>query len=159
MKKYLFTIITVMSMAYNASSQTVYNEVKNKAAGLATDNSANGMIRMINQFKVDALDYLLLKMREQMPDSAANYLDKQAYAMNNFVNFYIQTIVENQKMPDAYQAKILETFKNVSMAYPLFYDTDKEITHAYISNNTMMPFSLDTDWRMAAAAIYKQLGK
>ncbi len=95
-----------------------------------------------------------------MPDSTTIFLDKQAFALNNFINYYIQTIVESQDLPANSQLKIIELFMDASISNPLFNDSDKELVHGYFVNgNCLTRFSLDTDWRRAAAAVYNQLEK
>lgn len=158
MKKYVFLLMLLLGLSGNALSQSLFNEIKKNAAA-AIEKGPNPMIKEINQFKIDALDYLLIKMHEQMPDSTTEYLDKQAYAMNNYINYYLQTIIDNQNMPQAYQNKIIQLFIDISISNPLFKDTETEITHAYIENSSIMKFSLNTDWRIAAAAIYIEIKK
>ena len=85
MRKYIIAIILSLFIT-SVRSQNVYLEIRSSAKAIPDNPSANEMVRIINTFKVDALDYLIIKMREQMPDSTTNFLDRQAYAMNNFIN-------------------------------------------------------------------------
>jgi len=93
MKKIFFAAILCFLATAKTVAQDIYNEIRNKSNAAIENPLTDGMIKHINQFKVDALDYMLIKMREQMPDSTALFLDKQAFAMNNFVNVYIQKIL------------------------------------------------------------------
>ncbi|MBS7284210.1 MAG: hypothetical protein ACI3YL_07115 [Prevotella sp.] len=137
-------------------AQEVYLEVLRNARTLATDSKTNPTIRQIAQFKQDALDYMLVKMREVMPDSSTIFLDKQAMALNTFVNFYTKSIIEATEMPDAYQVEIQKCFMDASYSNPLFNDPEEDITLAYFAKGDCLTrFSLDTDWRKANIAAMK----
>lgn len=152
-KKTLLSLVLGCGMTLSVHAQSVYNEIREKSQTSVTQ-ATNDVVKQINQFKVDALDYMLIKMREQMPDSTTSFLDKQAFAMNNFVNFYIQQITEMRTMPQAYQVKVMQLFMDASLSNPLFNDSDKELTLGYFANSSCLTrFSLDTDWRKASAAV------
>lgn len=156
--------VTIMIMLWttltDGKAQNIYNEIKNNAFESVKNETSNTLVKQISQFKLDALDYLLLKMREQMPDSTTSFLDKQAYAMNNFVNYYIQNILETRNQPQAIQIKVMKLFMDASYSNPLFKDQDTELTLSYYSNASCLTrFSLDTDWRRAVAAIMIALKK
>lgn len=157
------SLAIILGLANIAAAQSIYDEVKSNAQ-TAVQTSSNELVKQINQFKLDALDYLLIKMREQTPDSTTAFLDKQAYALNGFVAFYIQQIVSMSNMPEAQKVKTVQLFMDASLSNPLFNDTDKELTQGYFVNpNSITRFSLDTDWRRAFAAVVaeteKQKGK
>ena len=157
MRKFIILIILSLSMA-SVSAQNVYLEIRSSAKAIADNPSVNEMVRIINTFKVDALDYLIIKMREQMPDSTTNFLDRQAYAMNNFINYYVQTIIDSQSLPNAQVSKVISKFMDFSYSNPLFKDDDKEITEAYLNNDkSIIKFSLNTDWRRAGAAAASEI--
>lgn len=158
MRKFIVTLMFVLSFLISANAQNVYNEIKSNAAKVLKDPTANGMVKQISQFKIDALEYMIMKMREEMPDSSATFLDKQAYAMNNFVNYYIQKVLDNQTKPKAQQVKVIKLFMDASYSNPLFNDPDTELTLSYFSNgDSFTRFSLDTDWRKAVVAIIMEL--
>ena len=49
-------------------------------------------------------------------------------------------------------------FLDATVSNPLFGDTDEEVIYAYIKEGTeLTPFSLDTDWQKAFAAVKSQL--
>ncbi len=163
MKRILLSLAIILGLANMAAAQSIYDEVKSNAQ-TAVQTSSNELVKQINQFKLDALDYLLIKMREQTPDSTTAFLDKQAYALNGFIAFYIQQIVSMSTMPEAQKVKTVQLFMDASLSNPLFNDTDKELTQGYFANpNSITRFSLDTDWRRAFAAVVaeteKQKGK
>mgnify|MGYP003184320498 FL=1 len=154
MKKLILSIVALLCMNVGSNAQSVYNEIRDKAKAEVENSDSNGLIRQINQFKLDALDYLMMKMREQMPDSTTAFLDRQAYAMNSFVNHFIKNILESNDKPEKQQIEMIKQFMDASYSNPLFNDTDTELTLSYYSNATSPTrFSLDTDWRKALVAI------
>ncbi len=153
MKKIILAILILCFMSTNVRAQEVYNAIRTKAISMVEDPSTIPMLKSLNQFKVDALDYMAIKMKEVMPDSTATFLDKQALAMNNFITLYMKTVIDNQKQPALYQIDIIKLFMDASYSNPLFNDTDKELTLSYFSDgNSVTRFSLDTDWRRAFIA-------
>jgi hypothetical protein len=47
---------------------------------------------------------------------------------------------------------------DATVSNPLFNDTDEETIYAFIQEGTeLTPFSLDTDWQKALAAVVAQL--
>jgi hypothetical protein len=124
------------------------------------DPLANPIVKKISQFKLDALDYMVIKMKEQMPDSTVTFLDKEALAMNNFITLYTQSILDNRSQPGAYQVKIIKLFMDASYSNPLFKDSDTELVLVYYNNGeSLTRFSLDTDWRRAYIAAATELKK
>ncbi len=158
MKKLLFILMLICAAVSSSYAQEVYNEIHRKAKSILDNPQTNDMVKQINQFKCDALEYMAIKMREQMPDSTVVFLDKQAFAMNNFVNFYIQQLLENRTQPQAQQIKITKLFMDASYSNPLFHDKDTELVLTYYADSkSLTRFSLDTDWRRAVAAIMTEL--
>lgn len=154
MKKLIFSIVFATLPITGIMAQEAYNEIRAKASAVLSDPLANGMVKDINRFKVDALDYLLIKMREQMPDSSTVFLDNQALAMNNFISLYIKKILKFKDMPKARQIDIIRLFMDASYSNPLFNDTDQELTLGYyVKSESLTRFSLDTDWQKAVTAI------
>ena len=159
MKK-LFCILTFLLAFQAVNAQAVYNEMLNSAKATVANHTSNDLTRQVAQFKVDALEYLLIKMKEQMPDSTATFLDKDAYALHNFISFYLNSIVESSQMPANYQVKIIKLFMDASYSNPLFQDTDHELTLSYyVRPDCITRFSLDTDWRRANVAVLSEMQK
>jgi len=160
MKKILlfFAMLTYCTMSMNA--QEVYNSIKSKATETVNNPLVNPIVKQINQFKLDALDYMVIKMKEQMPDSTVTFLDKEALAMNNFITLYTQSILDNRSQPGAYQVKIIKLFMDASYSNPLFKDSDTELVLVYYNNGeSLTRFSLDTDWRLAYIAAATEIKK
>lgn len=152
MKKLI--LLALLTIATTAQGQEAYNELRQKAKTTISNPNANAVVKQISQFKLDALNYMAMKMREVMPDSSATFLDKQAIAMDNFVNFYIEKLIESTKQPNVEQVKMIKMFMDASYSNPLFEDKDTELVLSYYNSaDSMTRFSLDTDWRKAVAAI------
>lgn len=152
MKKLI--LLALLAIATTAQGQEAYNELRQKAKTTISNPNTNAVVKQISQFKLDALNYMAMKMREVMPDSSATFLDKQAIAMDNFVNFYIEKLIESTKQPNVEQVKMIKMFMDASYSNPLFEDKDTELVLSYYNSaDSMTRFSLDTDWRKAVAAI------
>lgn len=153
-------IAMMLFVGINAQAQDVYNELR-KANKAVVENPANHTLtRHISQFKLDALDYLAIKMQEDMPDSTVYFLDRQALAMNQYVTLYLQKLVEYNEMPQALQTEMTKMFMETTRDNPLFKDKDKEMAFNYYnSGESLIRFSLDTDWEKAYAVIQKKMAK
>ena len=144
----------MLAIATSMQAQEAYNELRQKAKTTVNDPKTNAVVKQISQFKLDALNYMAIKMQEEMPDSSATFLDKQAIAMDNFVNFYVEKLIESTKLPNVQQVKMIKMFMDASYSNPLFNDKDTELVLSYYNSaQSMTRFSLDTDWRKAVAAI------
>ncbi len=147
-------ILLLLAFSVSTQAQQAYNQLRKKAQTTVDDASANQLVKQISQFKLDALNYLAIKMREEMPDSAVTFLDKQSIAMDNFVNFYIEKLIASTQLPDVEQVKMTKMFMDISYSNPLFNDKDTELTLSYYNRaDCLTRFSLDTDWAKAAAAV------
>lgn len=156
MKKILIVLMLFIGM--NAQAQDVYNELRQKNKELIENPQTNELVRHISQFKLDALNYLAIKMQEEMPDSSVIFLDQQALAMNQYVTFYIKKLVEFNEMPQALQTEMTKMFMDTTLNTPLFRDKDKELTLSYYNNGeSLTRFSLDTDWVKAYETIEKMM--
>ena len=152
MKKVI--LFALLAIATSMQAQEAYNELRQKAKTTVNDPKTNAVVKQISQFKLDALNYMAIKMQEEMPDSSATFLDKQAIAMDNFVNFYVEKLIESTKLPNVQQVKMIKMFMDASYSNPLFNDKDTELVLSYYNSaQSMTRFSLDTDWRRAVAAI------
>lgn len=158
MKKFL--IILMLYIGMNVQAQEVFNELRQKNKAIVENPQSNGLVRSISQFKLDALNYLVIKMQEEMPDSSAYFLDSQAIAMNEYITFYIQKLVQYNEMPKSLQEEMTKMFMEASKGHPLFKDKDKEMVLNYYNNGECLTrFSLDTDWEKALESIKKKMAK
>lgn len=156
MKKILLANLLMLSM--NIQAQEVFNELRQKNKATVENPQSNELVKKISQFKLDALNYMIIKMQEEMPDSTVDYLDRQAYAMHTFVNFYIEKLIKLNNMPESLQVEMTKMFMDASYSNPLFKDKDTDLTLSYYNcSECLTRFSLDTDWPRALAAIIKQM--
>ena len=96
-----------------------------------------------------------MKSKELMPDSTVRMLDRQAYAMHEFINLFFKRLSEAKKK--AQKELVMARFKNASISNSRFNDTDKELVLSYYDNsNYMTQFSLDTDWVKALAEVRRK---
>lgn len=155
MKKILFTLTLLLAATQGMKAQAVFNEIKSMAQAVASDKTPdNAAARQINQFKLAALDYLLVKMREQMPDSSVTMLDRQALALNQFINAYVKFLTGSVEKSKKIKAEMLKSFMEASYNNPLFKDPDTDMTLSYFNNESCITrFSLDTDWVKARKAV------
>ena len=152
MRKWILLALLVLTTSVQA--QEAYNKLRQKAKATVSDPKANSVVKQISQFKLDALNYMAIKMREEMPDSSVTFLDKQAIAMDNFVNFYVEKLIESTTNPNVQKVKMINMFMDASYSNPLFNDKDIELVLSYYNSaDSMTRFSLDTDWRRAVAAL------
>ncbi len=160
MKKILLSLMLLAATTMTAGAQEIYTEVKRMAQTNADNSNADPLVRKINKFKVDALNYMAIKMREQMPDSTAELLDKEALSLHIFINNYTNALVANAQQPAAHVQRVIRVFMDASYSNPLFNDDDKEVVLSYFNDgNNMTRFSLDTDWRRAVLAAEEAMKK
>lgn len=153
--KIIITLLLMLTTSISISAQEAYTTLRQKALSTVSDPDANQLVKQISQFKLDALNYLAIKMQEDMPDSTVFFLDKEAIAMDNFVNYYIEKLIASTQLPNVEQVKMIKTFMDASYSNPLFNDKDTELTLSYYNRaDCITRFSLDTDWRRAVVAIY-----
>lgn len=160
MKKIIMTLMLLLTTMSNIQAQEIYTEVKRMAQANVDNSNADPLIRQINKFKLDALNYMAMKMREEMPDSTAEFLDKEALSLHIFITNYTNSLVSNSQQPAAHQMKVIKAYMDASYSNPLFNDNDKEIVLAYFNDgNNLTRFSLDTDWRRAVLAAEEAMKK
>ncbi len=158
MKKFLLVLMLFVGMTVQA--QEVFNELRQKNKTVVENPQSSAIARGISQFKLDALNYLAIKMQEEMPDSSVYFLDNQAISMNEYVTYYIQKLVQYNEMPKALQEEMTKMFMEASRNNPLFKDKDKEMVLSYYNNGeSLIRFSLDTNWEKALAYIKKKMAK
>jgi len=161
MKKIIITMLLLLTTMNTVMAQEVYLEIRKMAQEKVEDPKSAPIVKNINKFKLDALNYMALKMREEMPDSSAQFLDDMALALHMFITNYSKDLVSSSKQPAAYQAKVIRAYVDASYSNPLFKDNDEDTVLAYfLDANSITRFSFDTDWRralLAAEAAVKKL--
>lgn len=158
MKKLVMVTLFGLVSACPMKAQEVFNQVVSNAKLILEDPNADPYLTSVSQFKYTALQYLCNTAIKRNGGSAeADMLDRQAYAMNNFIMSYLQELAKAQKSTPAAQKNILKKYWRASAENPMFYDEDKETTEAFMSDpKCITPFCLDTDWEKANEVINKK---
>ena len=144
--------------AMGANAQEIYKIVYKNAEQIVNDPNSGVTKARIAQFKVSQLTYLYQKAFETMPEVTDRFLDVQAYYLTEFMSLYQAELVKSSKETPEERAKKVMIFLDATVSNPLFNDTDEETIYAYIKEGTeLTPFSLDTDWQKALAAVKAQL--
>ena len=155
MKKILIMALMSCTVCFTAQAQEVYKRILKVSKQTAADKSKSLDVRKVATFKVDELNYMAMKSKELMPDSTVRMLDRQAYAMHEFINLFFNRLSEAKKK--AQKELVMARFKNASISNSRFNDTDKELVLSYYDNsNYMTQFSLDTDWVKALAEVRRK---
>ena len=63
MKMKQLMILLLLAVSTTMSGQQVYSELRQKAQATVSDPQANSVVKQISQFKLDALNYMAIKMR------------------------------------------------------------------------------------------------
>ncbi|UKK49846.1 hypothetical protein L6472_07205 [Prevotella sp. E13-17] len=160
MRKIILISSLFFTINISMSAQAVYTEIRKIAQKHIEDTNSQQIIKDINRFELDALNYMGMKMKEVMPDAPASVLDDQAYALYQFINLYCRTLIDIKKQSKAQQIKIINLFMDISYSNPFFKDPEKNIVLYYFSNEeSLTRFSLDTDWQRAYVAASTELKK
>ena len=160
MKKILLSALFLLSLSQTLSAQEIYSEIRRSAQAKVNDTSADMLVRQFSMFKLEALNYMAIKMKEEFPDSTAELLDKEALSLNIFITNYTRSLVDSRNMPALYQKKVIKAYMDSSYSNPLFNDKDSDMVLAYFNDaNSLTRFSLDTDWRRAVLAAKAALEK
>lgn len=147
----LFAVAFASAQEAVSTDSVAYLEALRMARETSENTSKSLEERKIARFKQFALEYLGTQTLKRDPKSDIGPLNEQALALYKFINAYeYQLTISNKKE----RQNVIETFKQVSLANPLFNDPNKEYVLAYITNEGYLTkFSLDTDW----VAAYKEI--
>lgn len=157
MKK-LFLALLLGAFTFGANAQEIYKIVYQNAEQIINDPTSSITKAKIAQFKVSQLTYLRQKAFETMPEVTNRFLDVQAYYLSEFMTLYQAELVKSSPQSAEERSKLVMIFLDATVSNPLFGDTDEETIYAYIHEGTeLTPFSLDTDWQKALAAVKAQL--
>jgi hypothetical protein len=160
MKKLFLSALLLLSLSQTLSAQEIYSEIRRSAQAKVNDTKADMLVRQFSMFKLEALNYMAIKMKEEFPDSTAELLDKEALSLNVFITNYTRSLVDSRNMPVLYQKKVIKAYMDASYSNPLFNDKDSHMVLAYFNDaNSLTRFSLDTDWRRAVLAAKAALEK
>lgn len=160
MKKLFLLLFVITSLSIPSSAQEIYNAMLKSQKEIVNNCNSNLTLKKLAQFKVTALEYLKEKAFKSDKVITTKFMDDQAYYMNEFVNSFIQNVLVNQALKKPDRKKRIMLYVDASGSNPLFEDTDKEVCDAYVTaGNQLTPFSLDTDWVKALAAVESELEK
>ena len=118
MKRLFIILFATFALATTSSAQEIFYEIKNSAEANIANPSANPLVKKFSRFKVEALNYMAMKMREEMPDSTVELLDKEALSLNTFLTIYTNALVENSQQPAAFQVKVISAFMDAIKGNP-----------------------------------------
>lgn len=145
MKESIIAILMLAAIPSMAGAQDVYKEILRISKEAANDQSKDIETRKVATFKVDELNYMAMKSREQMPDSSMQMLDNQAYAMYTFVNQYVKALGIYSKKKQ--RETIRQIYKDATIHNARFGDMDADLVESYYRRSDYLTqFSLDTDW-------------
>ena len=160
MKKLFLLLFVITSLSIPSSAQEIYNAMLKSQKEIVNNGNSNLTLKKLAQFKVTALEYLKEKAFKSDKVITTKFMDDQAYYMNEFVNSFIQNVLVNQTLKKPDRKKRIMLYVDASGSNPLFKDTDKEVCDAYVTaGNQLTPFSLDTDWVKALAAVESEIEK
>lgn len=160
MKHILLSISILFAFGVSAEAQEIFKMYKNDAKEIVDNPKSNPTVAKIAQFKYVGLQYIYDKAVQSDRDVTIKFLDDQAYYMNQFVNLFISDVLVNQSPSKSDKKKRILLFVDASGSNPLFKDNDKDVVDAYVTaGNQLTPFSLDTDWPKAYAAVQSELEK
>lgn len=161
MKKLLFFLAMTLLVAVPMKAQDVANEIKRISKAVVDDSQQDLQTRRIAYFKVNAIDYMKMKVRDEVLKDTNDLkvfndnikmINEQSYAMYEFVNLFVKRLSEADK-PEAKEL-VLAKFRNASLNHPLFNDMDLELVQSYVNNEEYLTrFSLDTNWLKALEEI------
>lgn len=154
MKNKLFILLFLCCISMSMSAQNVYKEILRISKQGAADITKDLDTRRIFQFKVDELNYMAMKARELMPDSSMTMIDRQAYAMYDYVNCFIDDLSQYKNKKD--KKLISYIYKEATIHNARYNDMDKDLILSYYNRDDYVTqFSLDTDWIKAKEEVIK----
>ncbi len=149
----LFLVLCLLCLPSMVRAQDVFNYVLDNATRVVNSPTSGYTQAQIAQFKRTSLLYLQKKAFEQSETVATDLLDTQAYYLSEFLTLFFTEVMKDKKQPEAVRKNKILLFMNASVMNPMWNDTDRETTHAFIDDKeSMTPFCLDTDWQKAYAA-------
>lgn len=155
MKKITTLIVIIIFSSQLGKAQDIYNTILEDAQKVAFDENSNNIVAKIAMFKYNELKYIKETAFKCVDTLTTKFLDDQAYYMNEYIGIFFNNVLLNQQIDKKEKKDLILLFIDASCSNPLFNDSDKEVTYAYVndSNNQLTPFCLDTDWLKAYVAV------
>ncbi len=158
MKKFIVLSFLFLMLSVPVAGQDIYNTLLDDAKKAAGNPKNDPTLRKIAQFKRVGLEYIKEKAFKSDREVTVKFLDDQAYYMNQFVCSFIRDVLVNTALGKSDRKKRIMLFIDASGSNPLFRDPDREVADAYVTaEGQLTPFSLDTDWVKAYAAVQSVL--
>lgn len=153
--------VFLLNISISASAQDIFNAKLEHAKKIVNDTTSNRLVAKIAQFKVSTLQYIKSKSFEDRDEVPASFFDNQAYYMEEFLNLFFSSALLNTSLSKNEKKSRIMSFIDASGSNPLFKETETDIVNAYVENaeGQLTPFSLNTDWPKAYAAIQSLLNK
>lgn len=160
MKKLFVIASAILFAACPVKAQEVFKQMVTNAQLVLQDPAADYFNTNVSQFKYTALQYLCNTAIRQNGGVETDVLDRQAYALNHFIMAYFSELAKSQNNNEQAQKDIMKKFWKACAENPMFENQDPETTEAFINDpGCITPFSINTDWIKADAAISKKKGK
>lgn len=160
MKKLFILFAFLIGFTSLSSAQDIFKMYLQDAKDVVNNPKSNPTVAKIAQFKKVTLEYIYEKSFENDKKPTVKFLDDQAYYMNQFITSFIQEALLNTTLSKSEKKKLILLYVDASGSNPLFKDPDKDLVDAYVTaGNQLTPFSLDTDWPKAYAAVQSQMEK
>ncbi len=156
MKLLRLTIMALcLTLAPQTRAQELFNQVVANAKNVIDDPHADPFMLSVAQFKFTAMQYLCnTAIKRNGGQVSADFLNRQAVAMNDFLTSYLRSYLQAQSIGATVQKEVIKKYWQISASNPLFGDTDLATVGAFLNDpDCITPFSLDTDWEKADAAI------
>jgi hypothetical protein len=159
--KHLLVLLFFLGVGCHVSAQDIFNTVLDDAKKVINDTTSNVLVAKIAQFKYTTLQYIKKKSFEGAGDVTKEFLDNQAYYMTEFLSTFFKSALLNTQLTKSEKKNRIMSFIDASGSNPLFNETETDIVNAYVENGEgqLTPFSINTDWPKAYAAIRSILDK
>lgn len=150
MKKIVFSLVLAFCTFTAVDAQSLYKKVYDKAVSVVNDDKASDEEIQINQFMVTALNYITTQVQKRGLNKDSYFFDAQAVNLRSFVTDYLVNLETARGISSLKREQIIKCYKDASVKNVLFNDKDKEKVDAYMNDEqTLTPFSVDTDWEKA----------
>ena len=158
MKTIILTLALVAAAFTSANAQELFNKVHANATAVVNNAASNDQQIQINQFKITALNYIFNQVGKRKLQKDSYFYDSQAVNLASFITEFETNIIKARAISTEKRLEVIKCYRNASLQNPLFQDSDKETTMAYVNDKqTYTPFSLDTDWEKAYNQAEKEI--
>lgn len=158
MKNWILLLLLWAGSSLNGKAQDVYNMVLESATRIVNSPTSGYTQTQIAQFKRTALVYMKQQAFKKSSTVSADFLNTQAYFLSEYITLFFDEILKSKKLASEKRKERILLFMDASVSNPLFNDPDHETTLSFINDGgEITPFSLDTDWQKAYAAVKDNL--